>query len=344
VEREMTLFPDTGHSNSIRRYNAFALILALASACNSVAAPADPDPSGGGGTSGEGGMAGRGGAGGREEPGGKAGAGGGGAGGSGAGGHSAPDAGGGPPPQPDAAQALDAASGDALGVDAAPGGAGTCGGKFCDDFEAYEPGAAPAGDWMVRLAKGMLAVDGTRAFSGGRSVRLTHAGAPAVMFMQLRTPLLPLPGGVVHGRLMYYLTKSPTGQYTHFEIVRGGGPLSGTARAQLNTGAENGKLFLNYEPGDCSKPFAAPFPEKKWACYQFRFDLVKNEMWIAVDGQAASAPLMPTGGCWRAPTVVDTLHIGWESYHGAQPVELWIDDVAVGDQPIPCPTGPPSKP
>jgi len=42
--------------------------------------------------------------------------------------------------------------------------------------------------------------------------------------------------------------------------------------------------------------------------------------------------------------VLDTLHIGWESYHTPMPVSLWIDDVAVGDQMIPCPTGMPSKP
>jgi hypothetical protein len=192
----------------------------------------------------------------------------------------------------------------------------------------------------------MLAVDEKKAFSGARSVRFTHQGAPAQMFIELRQPVLPLPGNVVYGRLMYYLTKSPSGQFSHFEIVRGGGPLAGTARAQLNTGAENGKVVINYEPGDCTKySKTVAFPEKRWACYQWQFNGPKNDIHVWIDGQSADdVPVAPVGQCWKAPSVVDTVHVGWESYHGSQPVELWIDDVAVGDQPIPCPTGMPSRP
>jgi hypothetical protein len=144
-------------------------------------------------------------------------------------------------------------SGNIDAADQAPSMPAGCTGKFCDDFESFAAGAAPAGNWKTALARGMLAVDETRAFSGARSVRFTHQGAPANMFIELRQPVLPMAGNIVYGRLMYYLTKSPTGQYSHFEIVRGGGVLSGTSRAQLNTGAENGKVVVNYEPGDCTK-------------------------------------------------------------------------------------------
>jgi hypothetical protein len=234
--------------------------------------------------------------------------------------------------------------------DAAPGDAPAptagCTGKFCDDFEAATTGGNPGAAWTVHLEKGMLKVDDTRAFSGSRSVHLTHPGAPAAMFMELRQPALPLSGGVVYGRLMYWLEKNPTGQYSHFEIVRGTGALSGTAQAQLNTGAENGKVVVNYEPGDCTKYSKVTFPEKKWACYQWRFDTTKSEIHLWVDGVSVDdVPVAPAGGgCWKAPMVLDTLHVGWESYHGTMPVSLWIDDVAVGDQMIPCPTGMPSKP
>jgi hypothetical protein len=243
------------------------------------------------------------------------------------------------------------AAGGAGNADAAPVDQGTstpagCTARFCDDFESFTAGAAPAGDWKTALARGMLAVDETRAFSGARSVRLTHQGAPAKMFIELRQPVLPMAGNIVYGRVMYYLTKSPTGQYSHFELVRGGGVLSGTSRAQLNTGAENGKVVVNYEPGDCTKYSKVAFPEKKWTCYQFRFDGTRNDIHLWVDGVSVDdVPVAPAGGgCWRHPMAVDTLHFGWESYHAPQPVEIWIDDVAVGDRMIPCPTGPPSKP
>jgi hypothetical protein len=232
------------------------------------------------------------------------------------------------------------------GADAPPS-AGGCAGKFCDDFEKGTTGMVPGAPWMTHTEnKGALAVDEMKAWSGARSVHFTHMGAPAAMFLELRQPALPLPGGVVYGRLMYWLEKNPTGQYSHFEIVRGTGALAGGAQAQLNTGAENGKVVVNYEPGDCTKYSKVPFPEKKWTCYQWRFDTTKSDIHLWVDGVSVDdVPVAPAGGgCWKAPMVLDTLHIGWESYHTPMPVSMWIDDIAVGDQMIPCPTGMPSKP
>jgi hypothetical protein len=258
--------------------------------------------------------------------------------------------GGGPAPSPrDARPAdgrpVDGGAREAGRADTTPATPAGCTGTFCDDFEGFAAGAAPGGSWRAATSRGALAVDETRAFSGARSVRFTHQGAPAKMFIELRQPVLPLSGNVVYGRLMYYLTKNPSGQDSHFEIVRGSGPLPGGGRAQLNTGAENGKVAINYEPGDCTKYSQVPFPEKRWTCYQWRFDGPKNDIHEWVDGMSADdVPVAPAGQCWRAPTAVDTLHIGWESYHSDQPVELWIDDVAVSDQPIPCPTATPSRP
>jgi hypothetical protein len=98
--------------------------------------------------------------------------------------------------------------------------------------------------------------------------------------------------------------------------VRGGGPLA-SGRAQLNTGAENGKVVVNYEPGDCTKYSKVTFPEKQWACYQWRFDIAKSDIHLWIDGTSVDdVPVAPAGQCWKAPTMLDTLHIGWESYHG----------------------------
>jgi hypothetical protein len=318
------------------------LALTLAGACTS-SGPARSGPSDTGGSDGPGeGTGGK-----TTSTGGKAG----GTGGATATGGSNGDTGGAPgtggASTPDA-EATGGAGVDAAAADAPPAMTGGCTAKFCDDFEKAAAGSnTPGAPWMVHLEnKGALSVDETRAFSGARSVHLTHQGAPAAMFMELRQPALPLPGGVVYGRLMYWLEKNPTGQYSHFEIVRGTGALAGGQQAQLNTGAENGKVVVNYEPGDCTKYSKVAFPEKKWTCYQWRFDTTKSDMHLWVDGVSVDdVPVAPAGGgCWKAPMVLDTLHIGWESYHTPLPVSLWIDDVAVGDQMIPCPTGMPSKP
>jgi hypothetical protein len=342
--------PDRGRPLwDIHRFSALAL-LSLLAACGS-AAPSRTASGGSGGDGGEGGSAGTAmpGTGGKAGPGGRAGTGGtggvtetGGTGGGGTGGAPAGGSGGTPAPTPDAA-----VPGPEAGVaaDGPPSPTPGCTGKFCDDFEGYPAAGAPGGSWKVATDRGMVKLDETRAFSGARSVMFSHTGAPAVAFIELRQPVLPLPGHVMHGRLMYYLASGPTGQYTHWEIVRGGGPLAGGARAQYNTGGENGKVVVNYEPGDCTKYSKLEFPIKRWACYQWEFNGPKNEIKLWVDGKPIDdVPVAPAGRCWVAPMVFDTVHIGWESYHGGQAVQLWIDDVAVGDQPIPCPTGMPSKP
>ena len=43
-----------------------------------------------------------------------------------------------------------------------------------------------------------------------------------------------------------------------------------------------------------------------------------------------------TNSEWIAPTF-DRLLIGWEQYRGSDPIEMWVDDVAVGKAPIVCP-------
>jgi hypothetical protein len=317
---------------------AFALLL-LSASCTSARSERSPaaDAGGPGGTSGTGGASPAGTGGATAVPG----TGGGGS----AGSDGSPGGGaesGGSPLTPDAP----VARADGGSVDAPTDAAG-CGASFCDDFEGFPAGAAPAGDWATHLENnGNLAVDETRAFSGSRSVHFNHQGSMAsAMFLELRKPLMAAGGPVVHGRLMYWLNKNPTGMFSHFEIVRGTGPLAGGGTAQLNTGAENGKAFINYEPGDCSAPAPdVPFPEAKWTCYQFAFDGSKNQITEWVDGKMAVGPTTPRGTCWKWPTTVDTLHIGWESYHTPVLIDLWIDDVAVSDRPIPCPTGAPSKP
>jgi hypothetical protein len=325
----------------IRPYTAFLAILGLA-ACNSAAPRSNPSEEGTGGSDATGGKP-------ATPTGGKSGGGTGGSATGGSVGTGGSDATGGSgtggsTPPVDAGSTSSPDSGAT--PDGPPASSGGCSAKFCDDFESFAPGSKPAGMWTIHLEKGNLAVDETRAFSGTRSIKLTHPGAPAAMFLELKQPVLPLAGNVTYARFMYYITKTPTTTaYPHFELVRGTGPLPGGEQAQLNTGGEKGHVMINYEPGDCSLTSKVAMPDKKWICYQVRFDIPKNDIHEWIDNvEATDIPVKPGGGsCWKMPMAVDALHIGWESYHG-ESVELWIDDVAVDDKPIPCPTGMPSKP
>ena len=73
-----------------------------------------------------------------------------------------------------------------------------------------------------------------------------------------------------------------------------------------------------------------------------------NEFRVWLDGQPVEeATVQRFGqGCvdkstseWIAPAF-ERLFIGWEQYRASEPIEMWIDDVAAGETPIPCPAVP----
>jgi hypothetical protein len=321
-----------------------ALVLALIAAC-----AADKPATSGGGGSGSGGGAGAGGAGGR---GGSAGrGGGGGGGGSGGAGEAVAPAADAATPRRDGPHTDRGATGADGGSVDAPGAAGVCGAQVCDDFESYPVGSTPQGPWRPFVRSGTLAIDDRKAFSGGRSLLARNTGAAdAKTFLELMPPHLPA-GNAVHGRLMFQLTRGPTGANAHWEFVRASGVLTGTTRAQINLGGEAGKFMYNYEPNDCSAyGRAVALPEKRWACFQWQVDGSKDSAGTArseirgfIDGTPVDITVRATAGCWNVPTL-DTIHIGYAQHHASEPIEIWIDDVAVGTQPILCPGGSAARP
>jgi hypothetical protein len=102
---------------------------------------------------------------------------------------------------------------------------------------------------------------------------------------------------------------------------------------------------------DCGKSSSSGYPEKTWICVEWQFDGASNEMRYWIDGQAQTGVDVtkvgggcvpgraPTGGIWQAP-IFDKLMIGWYSQPFNKPVELWVDDVAVGTDRIGCPQAP----
>ena len=77
-----------------------------------------------------------------------------------------------------------------------------------------------------------------------------------------------------------------------------------------------------------------------------------NEFRVWLDGQPVEeATVQRFGqGCvdkstseWIAPSFEKVL-IGWEQYRQSDPIEMWIDDVAIGETPIACPGKIPADP
>jgi hypothetical protein len=228
-------------------------------------------------------------------------------------------------------------------------------GAFCDDFEAYDLGGPPGGPWAVSGSAGESAViDGGKAWSGRRSVLFRHTGtAHNAIYMTLAARVLPLPTNDLHGRLMLFITKVPS--RLHWDNVRATGPLPGGGEAQYNLGGESASFLANYEPHDCYRRTRVPYPQGRWACLQWQFNGVstgegatRNEFRVWLDGQPVEEATVSrfgqgcvdktTSEC-MAPTF-ERLFVGWEQYRPSEPIEMWVDDVSVGERPIACP-GPP---
>ena len=102
-----------------------------------------------------------------------------------------------------------------------------------------------------------------------------------------------------------------------------------------------------YHPGDCSVDSKTPFPVGRWACIQWEFMGTKDGKHVhkmMLDGmvvdngiQDGSQGFCVNGGGrdWKAPTF-NSMKVGYVAYGGGSS-DLWIDDLAWGDQPIPCP-------
>jgi len=242
----------------------------------------------------------------------------------------------------------------------ATGGTGGSGGAadpcvdrlICDDFEAASVGEAPAAPWDVLTSQtGTVAVDDSRAYSGGQSVHVSTDGTNGFT-RALISAAITLPQNVMHGRMMFYMEQAAN-DGVHWTHIEGRGPLSGqdgvTAMYRYG-GQHETRLMANYETSglstDCWHHSQTTMPVGGWACMEWQFDGPNDRMRFWIDGEEITdLDVMGSGmGCigndlsgqWPAPTF-EEIRLGWESYQNDAPREAWIDDVIVDDEPIGCP-------
>jgi len=231
---------------------------------------------------------------------------------------------------------------------------GGCPGAFCDDFERYDAGVGPRSPWSSSTNGGAISIDLTRAHSGTKSVKVTTDGQAAYRraYFSLSAPFFPVAGNAFYGRMWVYLTAAPA-MTTHWTNISGEGMASyqnTSFQAYVRYGGQAMKrLMANYDSGtfssDCWQHSQTAFPEGRWACMEWHFDGPNERMEFWLDGtQLAPLTVNHMGqGCiahalgdrWVMPNF-STLRLGWEHYQTSIPIELWVDDVALGTQKLGC--------
>ena len=207
--------------------------------------------------------------------------------------------------------------------------------------------------------------------SGAQSVKFTVPGQADGAFIALaNAPTFPITGNSFYGRVMLWLTSSPTATSpaVHWTLIEGTGLVPGqTYHAAYRLGGQHpvtggNQLMANYETPD-SYSGNGPrsdcwhhadgdvVPVARWSCIEWRYDGPTSAMTMWVDGAEA---LSVTGmgvssrgdGCvsqpatfpWTAPNF-DTIRVGWDSYQTDAERTLWLDDFAISTTRIGCPSG-----
>lgn len=254
-----------------------------------------------------------------------------------------------------------AAAGGSIGGGSTAGGSAGgrtpdagCPGTFCDDFERFDAGVGPRAPWSSSTNGGTITVDTARSHSGRKSVKVTTDGQAAYRraYFSLTSPFFPVAGNAFYGRMWVYLTAAPP-MTTHWTNISGEGMatyMNTSFPAYVRYGGQVMKrLMANYDSGtfssDCWQHSQTAFPEGRWACMEWHFDGPTERMEFWLDGtQIAPLTVSRMGqGCiahglgdrWVMPQF-STLRLGWEHYQTSIPIELWVDDVALGTQRLGC--------
>jgi len=234
---------------------------------------------------------------------------------------------------------------------------------FGDDFEAHADGQLPGAPWKEETYKSgaVIVVDQRHAFSGRQAMHvLTPAGADyrrGYVAIHLHDPLPQLQAGFF-GRAMVWLDAAPGTQEVHWTLLQGEGRSADdryNSIYRLGLEQRGGtQLMANFETTpplrtDCRQQSSRRLPVRRWACVEWQFAVVSNELQFWIDGKpithvvnravaADACRGSDLAGQWLAPPRFDSLYLGFERYgNTSSDQNLWIDDVALSRQRVGCP-------
>jgi len=236
--------------------------------------------------------------------------------------------------------------------------------SFCDSFEEDDIGVVPRSPWTIESSgQPAIKIDGEEAYTGQKSVKITAKGKETAFLSLKGAPIFPLASNIMYGRSMVKLESTPR-ERVHWTMIEGKGRLAdgghvveyryGGSKPIEEDGVYTGsRLMANYETPngpktDCwhTAKNRTVMPTGRWICLAWAFNGPESSMKLWLDGKLLD-DLSVNGvgqGCmgadanygWQAP-IFDQINIGWETYKEDETRTLWIDDVAIGEQPLDCP-------
>jgi hypothetical protein len=241
---------------------------------------------------------------------------------------------------PDAAPAAGGSSGSGSGCTGVTA-------KFCADFDGQDQmnGQPPKGAFTFNKGGyATMTVDNTQKYSGRQSMHIKLVNSPDSGYARLQfgAPLLPFASNDIHGRLMIFLTRNVK---NHWDLVTAFASdkiddSESVTQDTFGSYGTDGHIESVHQPGDDSVDSSTKFPVGRWACLQWEYkgDPAAHKITVKMDGQYIDKGMMMAKGSWK-PATFKSLGIGWINFEGGVggTIDMWIDDLALGEQEIPCP-------
>ncbi len=206
-----------------------------------------------------------------------------------------------------------------------------------------------------------MTIDSTRAVTGSQSLRIhVEDGARRGGRLFTTGDQAVFGGGptAMYGRMMMYVEEN--GYSTHWtwgglagDAVESS-PIAGTRAtyllSSLNSDDANrfsSVYYTNTDPArDCWNRSELPIPAGRWMCVEFSVDSEGRNVRVGVDGDEIINVDETGQGCvgdvpndtpWHGPNI-DQFYVGAWSFHPMiGDLDVWIDDVVLGSEPLPCP-------
>ncbi|MBX2857766.1 MAG: hypothetical protein KTR17_03805 [Cellvibrionaceae bacterium] len=238
---------------------------------------------------------------------------------------------------------------------------------FCNSFDE-------GGDLSsIFNVAGSVVISEEKSFSGQYSAKVSALGGGYNRnYLSLNLKDSGLSDGF-YGRMLLWVDEPGNngGDFTFAQAEGDAKPVSGApAGTQVfyryrvaGDTAHAGTLMANYDTRidsngdgetewltDCWDHSATVLPRETWSCVEWHFDARNNRLSYWLNGRRLEDLYVAKAGegclgsvqnnAWLAPKSFITLHLGIEQYHPtAPPRKIYIDDVALDNQYIGCPSG-----